>query len=1200
MTTHPIPDIKERAQALDPSQSFIVQAPAGSGKTEILTQRFLALLNYVKQPEEILAITFTKKSAAEMRARIINALKRAATETAPILPHAKTTWDLAQNVLKKNQQLQWNLLDNPNRLHIQTIDSFNVQLTKQLPILSHFGASPDITDDPIALYREAAQEFLSHLEENVAWSDAIAQLLIHMDNNLNKVELLLINMLAKRDQWLPYITLNSSEPELRRKLEGHLAAVMTDILSRLEKNFPKEQTAELLSLADFAAYHLKEINPESPILHCSQLTRLPSTKITDINTWFGLSELLINKEHQWRKNYDKRLGFPAPSQTTNPQDKQLFTQQKKRMSDLIHQFTQHEPFRLALIELNLAPSLYYAETQWQTLDALHQALRIVVAQLHLVFQKKRQIDYIESAQAALAALGPEDAPTDMTLALDYQLQHILIDEFQDTSHSQYRLLEKLTAGWDGHDGRTLFIVGDPMQSIYRFREAEVGLFIQIRSSGLGNITLYPLTLSVNFRSTESIVNWVNTHFQQVLPPFEDISTGAVSYNASVANPNSASAVTDATSYNASVTNPSTAVITETISVSASETNPNITPIITENLSDNARETNFHSIPMDDAVKLYPFIDSNEMEQATAIVNLIKNIKEKRPKESIAILVRSRSHLQTIIPALKKAHLKYRAIDIDPLNTRPVIQDLLALTRALLHPADKIAWLAILRAPWCGLELNDLLHLSGHHSSISLYEQLQSPEIICQLSPAGQERINRIKPILLQKIADRYRLSIRNWTESTWLLLGGPACVTQRSDLEDTTAFFQLLESMDQTGAPFNIDTLIDKVSQLYAAADTHADNTLQIMTIHNAKGLEFDNVILPHLQRRSPIDDKQLLLWMERQLQNGAHALLIAPVHAIGCTSDPIYDYIKRQNAIKTDHENGRLLYVAATRAKKQLHLLFSLEKNDNNEIIAPAASSLLRKLWHAIPTLTSQESLSPQSLAAANIKDFNIHDANINAANIKALNIHDATNIKAISRLTLTWQNPIQELQSKQAFHNESAGFRFIENTPRFIGSLIHLLLQKLSQYGKDWWDKISLENKYIYIQNYFTQHGISPKKITQATETVLLAIRNILLDPRGQWILQNHLVAKNEYPLTATINGKIQSFIIDRTFIDTSGTRWIIDYKTTDLGNRSIENFIEAEKNKYYQQMLNYAEAICKIDHRPIKLGLYFPLVPAWYEWG
>jgi ATP-dependent helicase/nuclease subunit A len=1170
MINNMTPDMAARLEALNPHKSFIVQAPAGSGKTELLTQRFLALLNCVKQPEEILSVTFTKKSAAEMRARIINALKRAETEEEPEIHHAKSTWHLAKKVLNRNQTLQWNLLNNPNRLRIQTIDSFNAYLTKQLPILSHFGATPDITDDPWSLYREAVQEFLSYLEENVAWSDAIAQLLIHMDNDLNKVELLLTTMLAKRDQWLPYITLHATEPELRQKLEAHLAAVSTDIISILYKTFPKEYTQELCLLADFAASNLKNENTSSPIIFCANLNKIPGNHLSDREIWLGLSELLLNKEHHWRKQFNKNLGFPPPSCAINAQEKQLFTDLKQRMITLVNHLSDYEAFRLALIELNLAPSTVYEDRQWQTLDALREALRIVVAQLHLVFQKHCQIDYIESAQAAVTALGTEDAPTDMTLALDYQLQHILIDEFQDTSHSQFRLLEKLTAGWENEDGRTLFVVGDPMQSIYRFREAEVGLFIRVRTNGLGHIKLHPLTLTVNFRSTEGIVNWVNEHFQKVLPPFEDIATGAVSYHASTANQSlHSNGVNDRIAFkNQDLSNQTTAHH-DTFSYLKDISNySNDTSSYSSDASSYSKENSVH---------LHPFQNSIETDQATAIQQLIQKIKKENPDETIAILVRSRSHLQTIIPALKKANCSYRAIDIDPLNTRPVVQDLLSLTRALLHPADRIAWLSILRAPWCGLILNDLLLLTGTHSSASLYERLQSIEVISQLSRDGQTRLNRILPVLWQKTADRYRYSIRTWVESTWLLLGGPASLSQSSELDDAVAFFSLLESLDQTGNPLNIDTLNEKISQLYASPNNQADNSLQIMTIHNAKGLEFDTVILPHLERRSPSDDKQLLLWMERPLQNTNHALLLAPVHAIGHETDSIYEYIKRQHATKTDYENGRLLYVAATRAKRRLHLFFSLQNNDKNEVTKPVSSSLLGKLWNAIST----------KLPLQHLPSCNAHPAMIETK-------------KYLRRLTTQWENPIKEQQEKISFHNKTAGFQLVETTSQRIGTFIHLLLQQISQLGKNWWEEKSSVLKKQYLQKNLIQLGVLSQNMSDAIDTVLLAIHNTLMDPRGQWILKNHKEAKNEFRLTAVIESKVQSFVIDRTFIDENGHRWIIDYKTSRPNDHNVEAFITAEKIKYRQKMLNYAEAMCKIDQRPIKLGLYFPLASIWCEWN
>src|SRR5690606_35422690 len=145
-----------------------------------------------------------------------------------------------------------------------------------------------------------------------------------------------------------------------------------------------------------------------------------------------------------------------------------------------------------------------------------------------------EADYVEVALRALQALGSADEPTDLALAFDHRIRHILIDEFQDTSFTQLDLLERLTAGWTPGDGRTLFCVGDPMQSIYRFRQAEVGLFLELQRRGLKHLPLEPLTLTANFRSTQPVVRWVNDVFRTVIPPHDGIEQGAVRYSASVA------------------------------------------------------------------------------------------------------------------------------------------------------------------------------------------------------------------------------------------------------------------------------------------------------------------------------------------------------------------------------------------------------------------------------------------------------------------------------------------------------------------------------------------------------------------------------------------------------------------------------------------------------------------------------------------
>lgn len=1123
-------DAKERLRALDPAQSFIVQAPAGSGKTELLTQRYLVLLSCVKQPEEVLAITFTKKSASEMRARIIKALMSANTDPEPDSPHSKQTWLLARQALFRNQALDWNLLDNPNRLQIQTIDSFNASLTRRLPLLSNFGAPLDIADDANSLYREAVQEFLSHLEEDFTWANAIEKLLLHMDNDLANVEKLLINMLAKRDQWLPYIANNTANPELRKTLETHLGHVVTDNLTLLNQLFPKEYASEMIALAKFAAHNLRQSQSDSPVVHCADLTELPGSSIIDKKSWLGLASLLLTKSkpNDWRKSFTNTDGFPAPSNAKNAEEKQHLNDIKLRLKTLMDGLSQHDELHHALKELNLLPDPFYYDAQWETLDALHDILRIVVAQLKVIFQQRGKIDYIENALAALVALGNDETPTDMTLALDYRIQHILIDEFQDTSNNQYRLLDRLTTGWQPGDGRTLFVVGDPMQSIYRFREAEVGLFIRARQQGISHLILEPLTLSVNFRSIPGIVTWVNEHFAKVFPSFEDISSGAVSYSPS-----------------------------------------------TTSKADQKKE-----IP----VKLHPFINADDHTQANAIIRIIQTTKREHPEEKIAILVRSRTHLKAIIPALKAANLPFRALDIEPLTTRAIIQDLLALTRALLHPADRIAWLAILRAPWCGLSLSDLLIIAGDRNKPIIWEQLQSNEIQIKLSLNGQKALARIIPILEIALAERRRYSLRQWLEYTWLQIGGPACAAQSIDLEDAYAYFNLLEQLDEASDLTDLKKLTDAINKLYAAPNNHSNDYLQIMTIHNAKGLEFDTVILPHLERKASNDDKQLLQWMERPRSNANNDLILAPIHAVGEERNLIYDYIKRQHDIKTEYENGRLLYVAATRAKKNLHLFFNLKSKENNttEVKEPVNNSLLQKLWPAIHH-SIKENYS-QSATELEPKMDNIQKKS------------------TLRRLANHWSSPLSEnlFLDPSGYHAKKSGFQLPDNNPKLIGILIHQILQYISKQGSAWWQDQSLKSQEAYMKNHLLQAGMLEIDLLAAISMIHQAITNALNDSRGQWILKNHTEAKTELPITMVIDGKPTKLIIDRTFIDDTGTRWIIDYKASDYPDDNLETFLQTQQKRYENQLWEYYQALREMDPRPIRVGLYFPLIPAWREWS
>ncbi|MBA3660665.1 MAG: UvrD-helicase domain-containing protein [Gammaproteobacteria bacterium] len=1112
-------DQQARRQALDTNQSFIVEAPAGSGKTELLIQRFLALLNTVDSPEEILAITFTKKAANEMRTRIIHALKLA-NEQEPHESHKKLTWQLARSVQARDAAKGWHLSANPNQLRVQTIDALCAFLTQQLPLLSQFGAKPAISDYPIQLYRQAVEEILKHLEGDFEWSLSISTLLLHLDNDMNKLNDLLMTLLSKRDQWLPYIHLNTTEDEIKEQLERHLSCLITENLKQLAETIPIQHQNELVEIARFAASNLSLNHPDAPLVSCASLQALPSPSVEGKTAWIGLANLLLTKSLTWRKRLDSEIGFPPLAQFKNTEEKKLHQHFRDRLKFLIESLSTEEQLHAALSTLAYLPDAKLSIQQWEILKALFQVLKIAVAQLRLTFKQNGQIDFIENTQAALLALGTPDQPTDLALALDYQIKHILIDEFQDTSLTQYQLLQKLIMGWEDHDGRTLFVVGDPMQSIYRFREAEVGLFLKMLKQGIGNLQLHPLALTVNFRSLPEIVSWNNKHFKTIFPAFNEIATGAVAYTPSVKL---------------------------------------IQHYDTEGI-----------------VSIKGFTDVDAKLQGIDIASLVAKTKEDYPQESIAILVRSRSHLEKIIPELKKLSIPFQALEIDPLSSRQCIQDLLSLTCALLHPADRIAWLSILRAPWCGLTLRDLFVLSNQSPHAILYENLQNQTLINKMTEDGKQRVSQLMAVLTPQLQNRDRFNLRCFIEETWQKLGGPATLNEYANIDLVKTYFQLLENFNQHTLLLNVDFLRDKINTLYASAQVKDPHCLQIMTIHSAKGLEFDTVIVPHLERKIPYDNKGLFAWMEYPLSQGNSALLLAPIHATGEKTDLIYDFISRQQRFKADYEVNRLLYVAVTRAKKRLHLFFNASKNEADEYnIEPR--TFLEKLW---PSFKNQTHTIMHSLELPPA--------------LKAIE-----NDRMLTRLTANWLNPLSFNTPVQAYvHQASTGFTLPSSVIRVIGIITHQILQQMSMHGMTWWNNETQATQQAYLHHHLFQNHISPQEIIEATPVLIMIVSNILKDERAKWLLQAHQEARSEWALSHFTQGQIKRSIIDRTFVE-NGIRWIIDYKTSTMHEIELDEFLQNEKDKYNEKMTSYAEVIRQFDTRPIQFGLYFPLIPAWHTW-
>jgi ATP-dependent exoDNAse (exonuclease V) beta subunit len=1125
-----IPDANERQSALDPTRSFIIQAPAGSGKTELLMQRYLTLLARVNQaPEEIIALTFTRKAALEMHDRIVQALQLASQQKTPETHHGMKTWQLAQAVLQRNQAEGWDLLSHPNRLRILTIDSLCASITRQMPVLSHFGAQPSTIETPELIYLEASRTLLSTINDETPWANELATLITHVDNDQAKLENLLVQMLAKREQWLAYLAEATNPALLRQHLEASLQKSIIEHLTNLNElfncGFNDELKAELLELIRFAACH---VPPSLTLARAKDLIALPEVAMTAKQTWQNIAELLLTQDGKWRKDINKNQGFPTADKTTAKADKLIWKTMKQRMRVFLAACVERDKqgeLQQALASVQCLPTPYYSEQQWHILQALFQILPALLAHLQLRFQAHGQVDFTEIALRARQALGSPSAPTDLALALDYRIQHLLIDEFQDTSTNQFQLLEQLTAGWQPGDGRTLFIVGDPMQSIYRFRKAEVSLFLRLWEHGLNHITLEPIRLQTNFRSDAAIINWINDCFSKILPAQADLHSGAVPHS------------------------------------------PAFTPTVTK--QETLQQT-----------AVYSHVLNNSQAEAKAIIELIH---QHQQHGSIAILVRAKNHLTEILPALQQAGIAYHAVELEVLKQRPIIQDLLALTKALVHPADRIAWLSILRAPWCGLSLADLHALAGENHAITLLESMNNLHLLA-LSHDGRNRLERFQRVIASALQQYQRIPLALWVENTWLALGGPACVTQPKDLDDAQAFFNLLASLQQGGWIIDTSLLENRLNQLFATSTTKAINNqpaVQVMTIHKAKGLEFDTVILPSLQRTTNQDSEQLLLWQERINSDESVDLVLGTLKAHSEDQDVIYNYLRTQENIKQQHELARLLYVATTRAKRHLHLLAVIDKENFN----PSSNSLLAKLWTQVQ------------------QNFSWNTSITETSTSEAANAH-LPMIK-LKRLASDWQSPLTNYiittGETPAITLDINDNNLETNCWQHTGTLIHRMLYRISQDGHRLWHPKRLDQCTSLWQHQLLSLGVAPSQIPTCLQRINQALQQTLNDPRGQWLLdKTHQDAQAEYRLTAWLNGIYQEICIDRTFIDSNGIRWIVDYKTSNLAPKSdLAAFLKREQARYSAQLERYAALMRLKENHPIRLGLYFPLLSAWQEW-
>jgi ATP-dependent exoDNAse (exonuclease V) beta subunit len=1135
-------DAAARETALDIGRSFLVQAPAGSGKTGLLIQRYLALLAHVDRPERIVAMTFTRKAASEMRERVLSALRDAvaATPVDASQPHAVATRRLALAALAQDEKFAWQLIAQPSRLRMLTIDALAAALARQAPITTGLGALPDFVDDATPLYLQAVRAALAAAgSDDPAWRRFLARL----DNDADRAVSLLASLLARRDQWLR-LPFGAGRADLRSQLERGLRAEVERALVRTRGLFPAALAERIAESARYAAAHLQTADgafvSAQELEHIAEQGGLPRADAAHLGAWRALADFLLTKndEPAFRQKLETRGGFPAKGKEPGCAAR---VAAKQAMANLLDVACGIPGLAQALHGARTLPEPAYADAAWEFVDATLALLPQIASHLLTVFASEGAADFSEATLRTLVALGDADDPGDLLLAVDYRLSHLLVDEFQDTSWTHRELIARLTAGWEPGDGRTLFAVGDPMQSIYRFREAEVGIFLEAQATAsIARIPVVCLDLARNFRSQAPVVDWVNTVFQQVLPPVSDPERGAVAYKR----------------------------------VLATRRGPgDISPTL-------------------DIVTL-------RAEEAARVVSRIREAQGAGSND-IAILVQMRRHLDLILPALRNARIDYTAVDLETLAQRLATRDLTSLVRVLTQPADRLAGLALLRAPWCGLLLPDLLIVATGSDRRGILDAIADGDVVACLSADGHARVARLRAALHDAISQRGRASLAQRARAAWLALGGPACGDGPVDVAGAERFFALLAQHERGGDLADWDAFAAATDRLFAQSDTRATSSVQVMTVHKAKGLEFDTVIMPGLDRAGGRGDEPALRWKQRE-HEGDKVLLLAPLRAReGALSepDPVYQYLKALDATEDAAERGRLLYVGCTRARRRLHLVAVLDgkpaKDDQPaQWRDPVKRSALARLW---PALHAAAPLPPADAVAAASGD-----------EIDADDDDDATpQAQPLRRISATWAPPdfpdpipIDVRGADAAI--PTVAFDWAHATAAAIGTVAHRLLAQIAVEDLATWNAERVAAQRQRITAELAGEGVPAAERAEATERIVAAIARTLTDARGRWLFDaTHEDAQGEWALAGVDGETLCHVTIDRTFV-AAGTRWIVDFKTGRHEGGDPAAFLDREEDRYRTQLERYARLVRELDPRPIRLALYFPLVDGgWREWA
>jgi ATP-dependent helicase/nuclease subunit A len=1075
--------------ALARDKNISVTAGAGTGKTLILVERYLDILIHENiDLKEVLAITFTNKAAAEMMERVAQRMNELIQET-------------------QDDEGRRKLIEYRNRIssaYISTIHSFCTRLLREYPVQA--GIDPDFVQlnslQCELLVDECIDEELEVVNsEEKKWLDLFR--LFGADN----IKEMLRMSLAHRYEMRIIITKYHS-----KGADQIFTDLVTGYLDRMDKIIDDQIVVQIYSIiGKVLAQDLTmtlQIAQALPIL--DSMKELYNSKQGSIEYWqclIKLTDLFTTKQGTAYKD----LGQLGTEKAWSHKVKELLL----KLSSLAVGIEQ------ARDSFPLSPPGAVDRYIIQILSQYYQLYERVAKRYDARKSERSAVDYDDLQLRVLGLLNDHE---DIHNSLGRQFKYILVDEFQDTNYLQWEIISALGEITENK----FFIVGDPKQSIYGFRNADVRVFNSVKTIFSQNDNSGDIVLNESFRFKEVLNTFINHIFQIIL----------------------------------------------------NEESDNPWEVVYQNLEIKREDAQGGKIEL---AFLEDASDTNSQAEFIAL-RIQQLINEKMCRfGDFAILLRTRTHLNEIEEQLRKNGIPFKTIGGIGFYQIQEIYDLYYLIRFIINPGDDIALIAILRSPFANISDEALFFLAVNERQGNYWQRILEFEQIKNLPQADVENLYLFREHATQWLHRRDRIGfsellyeIFNDSQYRSILSAAPNGMQLTANI---TKILELSNDYEKSGFASLTDfaeslkLLINRQPKEGEAQTSLEDKgTVKLMTIHQAKGLQFPIVIVPHLEQKLVTQLRNPVIFDE---ENGLAAVInmnALPVDQVQEHSYFLLNFLRHKQRLKELAELKRLFYVACTRA--QDHLILTQTVHEKG--IAPdtplswlltalgtTAESLSEGVWEYAPQkeiiIWRKSDLSQIPIS----KDY---------ADQPQGEIFSATQI-------LTFLNDKDDY-----FERYHLGFfegdydRIIvsgseEDMALLKGKLIHRFMEAYPNFN---------------LESVLFDLDISDVKIVRHLQQ---QIEKIGLRIRNSKVLKRIFSAsefKNEVQILMKLDSDFLTGTLDRIFINEKNEWEVLDYKTNKIGRQQV---IKTAK-KYQTQMDVYALllATCFSNHDSYKVNLYF----------